>query len=338
MTKDKINKAIIYEEMGIKSLCARKLKEIISPMPSNSMNFIGQEILICDKEKVYGIIVLNEPIILDKDQFNSHFSRHIITEEFKDMVWSDIYKFKAFSFRIKKIFKEPLEYVYMGEGELTMGKFVEGIDILEKGVIGFRDLGKAPIETSWSGPTERRKASVEVLRIISAWFDSDNSDVKSAYKLPHHKAEGQHAAVFRGVAAAMGALLGARGGVAIPTSDRQGVYNHLKRHYGQFDKEAPAFKSYSVDELKSSFPELYEDVTKYEKLLEIFKNVEVKEEDKALQTLFLKLYELFIKRISEKSSHTSCPPGMIRDRRTGRCIRRNKSKDKNLELSNVQES
>ena len=328
MTEKITNKAIIYDQFGIDVFCARKLKQIISPI--GSKQFIGQEILICDKEKAYGTIILNEPILLDSGLFKNHFSRHAITEYSRENIWPGVNKFNAFSFRIKNIFKEPLEYTYKGQEELAMSEFVEGVEILEKGVIGYKDLGKAPIETSWSGPTERRKASVEVLRIICTWFDSENSDVKSAYKLPHHKAEGQHAAVFRGVAAAMGALLGARGGVTIPSSDRQGVYNHLKRHYRQFDKEAPVFKSYSVDELKVAFPELYEDVTKYEKTLEIFKNVEVKEEeDKVLQSLFLKLYELFIKRLSEKSRHPvgggrrPCPPGMVRDRRTGRCVRRN---------------
>lgn len=324
MNKQKTNKAIIYDKFFIDILCARKLKEIIS----DKSKFIGQEIFICDKEKVYGTIILNEPHILNRNFFKNHESRHFITNIYMKEIFPDTNKFNAFSFRIKKIFKEPLEYTYEGQEGLAMSEFVEGIEILEKGVIGYRDLGKAPIEESWSGPTERRKADVKVLRIISAWFDSDNSDVKSAYKLPHHKAEGQHAAVFRGVTAAMGALLGARGGVDIPSSDRQGVYNHLKRHYGQFDKEAPTFKSYSVDDLKSTFPELYEDIRKYEEKLELFKNIEVEDEDKELQKLYLELFKLFLKKFSEKSRHPvggrrPCPPGMIRDRRTGRCVRRN---------------
>jgi hypothetical protein len=53
----------------------------------------------------------------------------------------------------------------------------------------------------------------------------------------------------------MGALLGARGGVQIPEGDRRGVYNHLSKHYADFDKEAPDFKEYTDAELKAMFPE-----------------------------------------------------------------------------------
>jgi hypothetical protein len=85
---------------------------------------------------------------------------------------------------------------------------------------------------------------------MSTWFDSENPDVKSSYKLPHHRAEG-HNTVWRGVAAAMVALLGGRGGVDIPDDDRRGVYNHLSRHYGEFDKDPPEFKHYTAADLKA---------------------------------------------------------------------------------------
>jgi hypothetical protein len=34
-------------------------------------------------------------------------------------------------------------------------------------------------------------------------------------------------------------------GTSIPDGDRRGVYNHLERHYRQFEKEAPEFRSLS---------------------------------------------------------------------------------------------
>lgn len=82
------------------------------------------------------------------------------------------------------------------------------------------------------------------------WFDSARVDQLSAYKLPHHVArDGQLIAIWSGVTAAMAALLGARGGVDIPDSDRRGVYNHLARHYRDHDREVPEFRDYSPDDL-----------------------------------------------------------------------------------------
>ena len=107
---------------------------------------------------------------------------------------------------------------------------------------------KAPEDEEWDAAAEVREAEVEDLKVMCAWVDSENADVKGAYKLPHHKASGQHAVVWRGVAAAMAALMGARGGVDIPEDDRRGVYNHLSRHYEEFDKEPPEFQSYNVED------------------------------------------------------------------------------------------
>lgn len=75
------------------------------------------------------------------------------------------------------------------------------------------------------------------------WFDSATADTLGAYKLPHHVArDGELVAVWRGVTAAMGALLGARGGTDIPSEDRQAVYDHLARHYRDADREPPEFR------------------------------------------------------------------------------------------------
>jgi len=81
---------------------------------------------------------------------------------------------------------------------------------LAKGVIPYRDLGNAPIDAQWDAGAEVREATVDDLRLMCAWFDSAAPDLKGSYKLPHHRASGGHPAVWRGVAAAMAALLGAR--------------------------------------------------------------------------------------------------------------------------------
>jgi HK97 family phage prohead protease len=106
----------------------------------------------------------------------------------------------------------------------------------------------APEDEEWDGPAEVAAAEVEDLKVMCAWVDSEKPDIKGSYKLPHHKARGEHACVWRGVAAAMAALLGARGGVDIPDEDRRGVFNHLARHYEEFGKEPPEFKAYRTDD------------------------------------------------------------------------------------------
>ena len=82
--------------------------------------------------------------------------------------------------------------------------------------------------------------------------------MKSSYKLVHHRSAGQHQLVWRGLAFAMGALLGARGGVTIPAGDKSKVYDHLAKHYEEFGKEPPELKDYLQGELKQMFPEMYD--------------------------------------------------------------------------------
>lgn len=79
-----------------------------------------------------------------------------------------------------------------------------------------------------------------------AWYNEAAADSFGSYKLPHHDVEeGKLVTVWKGVAAAMAALLGGRGGTNIPEDERKAVYNHLKNHYEQFDKQPPDYKSMS---------------------------------------------------------------------------------------------
>lgn len=115
-------------------------------------------------------------------------------------------------------------------------------------------------DTSWSftaadGDKLIEKGGWQLFKSVHTWFDDEDGNVpekKSAYKLPHHKdIDGTVKTVWRGVTAAMAALLGARGGVDIPSGDRRGVYNHLSKHYREFDEEPPEFRRYSESELRS---------------------------------------------------------------------------------------
>ena len=111
---------------------------------------------------------------------------------------------------------------------------------------------KANEDVGWDAGAEVKAAEGSAqLRRMHGWVDNDDDpDSKGAYKFPHHKADGT--AVWGGVGAAMAALLGARGGAVIPEGDRQGVYNHLARHYALWDKEAPDFKAKAAQTVNTS--------------------------------------------------------------------------------------
>lgn len=135
-----------------------------------------------------------------------------------------------------------------------------------KGAVALHTTPKANVDMAWDGDKATNalrawaggpdKDDIDFKKYSTgfAWFDSAEADNFTAYKMPHHDVEGgSMVVVFRGVVAAMGVLLGARGGVDIPEGDRRKVYNHLVKHYKQFNKDAPEFRSYNPEELKVLF-------------------------------------------------------------------------------------
>lgn len=127
--------------------------------------------------------------------------------------------------------------------------------LIERGIVP-ADVSKRKAEegTAWSRPslgdfTSKSWSDLtsgERRRIMGhfTWAPSGDSNdfTFSDLKLPHHRPSDSRI-VFRGVSAAMGALLGARGGVDIPGADRRKVYNHLAAHYRQFDRVPPEFRT-----------------------------------------------------------------------------------------------
>ena len=71
-------------------------------------------------------------------------------------------------------------------------------------------------------------------------------------KLPHHRASDGDV-VWGGVRAAMGTLMGGRGGVNLPEEDRNAVHRHLAAHYREWDKEAPELRAYAPHEIAAMF-------------------------------------------------------------------------------------
>jgi len=126
------------------------------------------------------------------------------------------------------------------------GKAEDGVSVCDpegegKTVIPYLKQKLAPEDEKWDAGAEVAKATVEDLKVMCAWYDGANPDLKGSYKLPHHKADG-YATVWNGVRAAAASLMGARGGIKIPSNDLPGVKAHLAGHYRDFDKGSPPWE------------------------------------------------------------------------------------------------
>jgi hypothetical protein len=152
----------------------------------------------------------------------------------------------------------------LGKGQYTNDDVRKKLmDALNKGAIAYHKYPKADESAAWDAGAETKKATLDDLKKMCAWYDTANADKKSAYKLQHHQVD-KFATVWGGVKAAMGALLGARGGIKIPDADREKVFAHLSKHYKEFGKTPPELKSYTEDELVKMFPEAYKVVLLYD--------------------------------------------------------------------------
>lgn len=131
-------------------------------------------------------------------------------------------------------------------------------DIILKGAIRYKKTPLASEGIDWDAAREVALADVDDLKIMCAWV-GDSPENKGNYKLPHHKASGGHACVWRAVASCAAILMGSRGGIDIPTGDVVGVKSHIASHYKDFDKGDPPWlrkddqvsKSWQVPLIKS---------------------------------------------------------------------------------------
>ena len=171
--------------------------------------------------------------------------------------------------------------------------------IIDKAAIPYKKYPHATEDMAWDASAETKDADVKDLKAMCTWYDSEKPDIKSSYKLPHHTLSG-YKTVLRGCQAAMGAMMGARGGVDIPEADRQAVYNHLAKHYAEFDKETPMMRS--ADEIIDKF---VESKGADEKIIELTKTVnvfidEIKQDSEAKKEIAEKNTESFQKEIVKR--------------------------------------
>lgn len=116
-------------------------------------------------------------------------------------------------------------------------------------VPSFQDLPLADRDRSWDGDAAekrvRRWAGAEdepneKYRDAHAWYDAENKDNFTAYKLLIADViGGSLKAVPHGVMAASAVMQGSRGGVDLPAKDRDRVRSHLAKYYKKMGAEPP---------------------------------------------------------------------------------------------------
>lgn len=172
-----------------------------------------------------------------------------------------------------------------GDKELHGGDLNKGTE--EKGAVPFASYPKADEGRSWDAgaavsrikkwaSNDKGEIDFGKFKKAFAWVDESAVDKIGSYKLPHHDVQGNELiTVWRGVAAAMAVLMGSRGGVDIPDDNKKAVYNHLSKHYKEFEKEAPEFRFVEDEVLKK-----------------LDKEIEISEENYAFEKIYRTLSKL----------------------------------------------
>lgn len=116
-------------------------------------------------------------------------------------------------------------------------------------VTAFQDLPLADRDREWDGGAaeERVRAWADAqdgpntkYRDAHVWYDADNKDNFSAYKLLiADVVDGKLTAVPRGVMTAGAVMQGSRGGVDLPADDIDRVKSHLAKYYDKMGDTAP---------------------------------------------------------------------------------------------------
>lgn len=113
----------------------------------------------------------------------------------------------------------------------------------------FQDLPLADRDREWDGSQAESRVRKwagaehgpnEKYRDAFVWYDGDNKDNFTAYKLPIADViDGELTAVPRAVMSAAGVVDGARGGVDVPDDEMGRIKGHLARYYKKMGDTPP---------------------------------------------------------------------------------------------------
>jgi hypothetical protein len=107
--------------------------------------------------------------------------------------------------------------------------------------VPFSTTGTAPESETWDWSADTSNAVLDDdnwarYKQAHAWYTPDDDPKKADFKLPHHKMSGgELVAVWHGVSNAVARLSQAD----IPDSEMKSVFDHLTKHYAQWDKDPP---------------------------------------------------------------------------------------------------
>lgn len=145
-----------------------------------------------------------------------------------------------------------LKELALWETTLTTLPAMPDARIEAKSVVPYQDLPIAPNDTAWiadtaasrvsdwAGGPDKEKIDWSKYKKAFLWFDEDNPTKYGSYKLGIGDIiGGSLKAVPRAIFAVAAVLNGARGGVDIPSDDKDKIWNQLKRYYKKMDKEMP---------------------------------------------------------------------------------------------------
>ena len=116
-------------------------------------------------------------------------------------------------------------------------------------VTAFQDLPLADQDRQWDGAAAEKRVRKwagaedepnQKYRDAHVWYDSDNTDNFTAYKLLiADVVDGKLEAVPRGVMAAGAIMQGSRGGVDLPEDDIDRTKSHLAKYYKKMGDAPP---------------------------------------------------------------------------------------------------
>jgi len=116
-------------------------------------------------------------------------------------------------------------------------------------VTSFQDLPLADRDREWDGSAAEKRVRKwadaedepnQKYRDAHVWYDADNKDNFTAYKLLiADVVGGKLEAVPRGIMASGAIMQGSRGGIDLPQGDIDRVKSHLAKYYRKMDDTPP---------------------------------------------------------------------------------------------------